>query len=127
MLYEHARMDYIQFEYRQPTPLEGRGVTWLQEAAASMERLGHGTYWECAANIMGTGKFWPSDADSQYGVREYHGTEGVYLTEQFEAYGEHYAWPCNVFGNNCLYGICFNVLANRRFMKKVWVQLCSGV
>lgn len=99
---------------------EERGANWLASDAAGMVRLGHGTYWETAANIVATGEFSPSDDKTDWGAREYHGTRGVYLTDDFTAYGEHYAWPTNVFGNNCFYGICFQVLADPRFMLKAW-------
>ena len=88
--------------------------------ASHMVRLGHGTYWETAANIMATGEFSPSDGDSTYGAREWHHTQGVYLTDMFTAYGEHYSWPVNVFGNTCFYGICFQVIADPRYKLKVW-------
>ena len=116
MLWQHPRVTYLQFDYYQPTHPADRGVTWLGSPAKRMLRLGHGTYWECAASIMSRGELWPSNSDTTYGVREYHKAEGVYLTEIFEAYGEHYAWPCNVFGNKCFYGIFFNVIANKKHL-----------
>jgi hypothetical protein len=92
-----------------------------------MLRLGHGTYWECATSILWEGALWPSDSDDRYGEREYHGTEGVYLTDIFDSFGEHYAWPCNVFGNKCFYGIFFFVLANPAYLLKAWPDHSPGV
>ena len=115
----HVRVNYVRFEYRQPGNPSARGVDWLESDAATTVRLGHGTYWECAAKIMATGEFSPSNADSTYGEREYHGAHGVYLTDNFTALAEHYAWPCNVFGNKCFYGICFLALANPKYLVKV--------
>ena len=127
MLCLHAWVTYVQFEYLQPRQLSDRGVSWVHASAADMLRLGHGTYCECAASIMSGGEFWPFDCDASYGAREYHGTEGVYLTELFEAYGGHYAWPCNVFGNNCVYGFCFHVIANPAYLPKAWTDHSLGV
>lgn len=120
-------MTYLLFDYRQPIDPRDRGVTWLDAPAEQMLRLGHGTYWECAASIVSGGRLWPSNRDARYGEREYHGTEGVYLTEIFDAFAEHYAWPCNVFGNKCFYGIFFFVLANRARMVQAWSDQSQGV
>ena len=99
-------------------PLSER-VTWLESDASTLKRLGHGTYWEMASHIVATGEFSPSDSNDEYGEREYHNkTEGVYLTDAFTAYAEHYAWPCNVFNNKCFYGIAFNVLVNPQYQIK---------
>ena len=127
VLSQHPRVTYVEFEYRQPVDPIEHGVTWLDAEAEGMVRLGHGTYWECAGSIMSSGALSPSDRDDRYGEREYHGTEGVYLTEVFTAFGEHYAWPCNVFGNKCFYGICFYVLANPAYMKKARPDHRPGV
>ena len=66
----------------------------------------HGTYWECATAIMAVGNFSHSDNDSSMGDREFHDDKpGVYMTDRLKDVTEHYAWPCNVFGNNVFYGI----------------------
>ena len=48
--------------------------------------------------------------DSCYGEREWHSKPGTYVTPQFDAWAGHYSWPCNVFGNQCFYGVGFRVL-----------------
>ena len=126
VLDRHVRVNYVRFEYLQPRDPAVRGVDWSEGDATTTVRLGHGTYWECAAGIVATGAFSPSTTDDTYGEREWHGAaEGVYLTDIFATYAGHYAWPCNVFGNKCFYGISFQVLANQNHLVQVGLVLYS--
>ena len=112
-------MDYVQFEYLQPVPLEGRGVDWLDEDVMHLVRGGHGTYWETASKILATGTLTNSDSDDTFGGREWHGDTGVYMTPNFIAWAGHYSWPCNVFGNRAFYGIGTKLICNDKYLKRV--------
>ena len=103
--FKHEGTHFIEFQYKQPLPLELRGVDWLDSPESEVVLGGHGTYWETAPKIMATGSFTESDDDNTYGEHEYHGVTGVYVSPDFESSATHYSWPCNVFGNRTFYGI----------------------
>ena len=113
-------LDYVQFEYLQPTPLEKRHVDWLDEDVSTLFSCGHGTYWETLPWILAKGYLTASDNDSTYGEREWHKVTGTYVTSQFDAWAGHYSWPRNVFNNKCFYGVGFLVIACDRYLKKVF-------
>ena len=118
-------LDYVEFEYLQPEDLGKRGVRWLSDPNVKYYRGGHGTYWEMATKIIATGTFSPSTDGEHFGMREWHGKkglgDGVYWTPQFDAWAGHYAWGCNVFGNNCFYGIGFRTIAcEDHILKRFW-------
>ena len=117
-------LDYVEFQYLQPRPLEERGVDWLDDASFDYKVGGHGTYWEVCPWILATGTLSESTSDDTYGEREFHGKggDGVYSTPQFDAWAGHYSWACNIFGNKCYYGIGFRVLASDKFLKRINVH-----
>ena len=98
---------FMEFEYKQPKRLEERGVDWLHtlESDPNVVYAGHGTYWESVPRIVASGSFLPSNGDTTYGEREYHGASGVYVAPPFDSWATYYSWPCNVFGNQVFYGI----------------------
>ena len=103
--FEYKDTYFVEFEYKQPLPLEWRGVNWLDSTESEVVFGGHGTYWEMAPAIMATGCFTNSDDDNTHGERKYFGTTGVYVTPHFDDWAIRYSWPCNVFGNRAYYGI----------------------
>jgi len=105
--FEENDVNYAEFEYKQPKRLEDRGVDWLDRLESDVDIIhaGHGTYWESSPWILANGAFMASDDDMTFGEHEYHKAKGVYVTPQFDAWAEHYSWPCNVFGNKAFYGI----------------------
>ena len=112
-------IDYLEFEYFQPSPLAGRGADWYEDIDPNnVLHGGHGTYWECAGSIMARGFCSASDNDDALGEREFHKVTGVYTSPMFDVYAKHYAWPTNVFGNNAFYGIAFRIIGNRCYLKK---------
>ena len=113
-------LDYVEFEYLQPLPLEQRYVDWLDEDVCSLVSCGHGTYWETVASILATGSLTASDQRRDLGEREWHGVTGCYVTPDFGAWAGHYSWPCNVFGNKCFYGVGFRAKACDRYLRKVF-------
>ena len=116
----HVEDHCIVFEYFQPRGLADMGLRWVVEQDHwRLHTVFHGTYWECAAGIMHSGSISESTAVSSLGEREWHGVEGVYTSPKLENVIGHYAWPCNVFENNCFYGIAFRLLGNPEQLKKV--------
>ena len=111
-------LDYVEFKYLQPVALERRQVDWLDEDVSTLVSCGHGTYWEAVPWILAGGCLSPSDRQTVFGEREWHGVEGCFVTPDFEAWAGHYSWPCNVFGNKCYYGVGFRALACDRYLKR---------
>ena len=121
--FEDENNHFVEFEYKQPLPLDERGVDWLDSTETDVVFCGHGSYWETAPCIMATGCFTNSDGDNTYSEimatgcftnsdgnntydeREAHKTTGVYVTPDFNTWASCYSWPCNVFGNRAYYGI----------------------
>ena len=117
---EEQGFPYIEFEYKQPHALEARGVDWLDTDMSCLVQCGHGTYWETLPHILARGSLKESDGDRTFGEHEWHKVSGVYITPQWDAWATHYSWPCNVFGNKAFYGAGCRVLANDKFLKKVF-------
>ena len=112
---------FLSFEYLQPACLVGTPWEWATNASADECMLvHHGTYWECAPAIMGSGRLSPSNADASYGEREYHKTQGCYTSDEPQQVYGHYAWPSNVFENNCFYGIGFMLVALKKTASEVF-------
>ena len=104
--FEYNDTHFVEFKYKQPLPLDPRGVDWLDSTEDKVIFAGHGTYWETAPQIMATGCFTSSDHDNTYGDREFFQNQtGVYVSSDLDYWAIQHSWPCNVFGNRVYYGI----------------------
>ena len=59
----------------------------------------HGTFMPCAARILWTGCFLPSDRNNGLGMETHVAYPAVYTANTF-AHGFSYAWPSNLFNDN---------------------------
>ena len=78
----------------------------------------HGTYFSSLWSIL-HGATLAESTPGQNGSETRDYTPGVYTTpSELQAAG--YAWPCNALHDNVMYGVMFELDANRHSLKKSW-------
>ena len=75
-----------------------------QQQPASTVRVYHGTFVECLARILWTGRFHASDLSLGLGMENHFHKPAVFTADTMD-HAIRYAWPSNMFGDNFYYGV----------------------
>ena len=103
---------YLEYDF----VMDGSSRTSV--SSSDLSDVYHASYFSSLWNIL-HGATLAESTPGQNGSETRDDTPGVYVTPS-ELRAAGFAWPCNALHDNVMYGVMFELHANRHFLKKSW-------